>query len=110
MTSPIPTTLILCGGSGERLGGIDKPLRPVAGKPLIEYVLAALAPAAGMLVISANRNADSYRRYATAIVDDGPYSGCGPLAGIAAGLAAARTEVVLCVPGDAPALPPDLLQ
>lgn len=108
MTSTPCTALILCGGRGERLGGIDKPLRLLAGRPLIEHVLATLDPACHNLVISANRNAERYRAYAASVVDDGAYSDCGPLAGLVAGLAAAQCEDVLCLPGDAPALPADL--
>jgi molybdopterin-guanine dinucleotide biosynthesis protein A len=104
------TALILCGGSGERLGGIDKPLRALAGRPLIEHVRAALPDTIDEIVISANRHREQYARYADRVVDDGPHTGMGPLAGIAAGLAAAGHPTVLCVPGDAPRLPRDLLR
>jgi molybdopterin-guanine dinucleotide biosynthesis protein A len=110
-TAPLPlTVLILCGGSGERLGGIDKPLRALAGQPLIERVLAALPHPVDQIVISANRNREQYARYADRVVDDGPRTGIGPLAGIAAGLAIAGNATVLCAPGDAPLLPRDLLR
>jgi molybdopterin-guanine dinucleotide biosynthesis protein A len=103
------TTLVLCGGAGQRLGGIDKPLREIAGRPLIEWVLDAMRDPSAAFVISANRNLERYRRYAATIADDPAYANCGPLAGVATGLAAARSCDVLCVPGDAPHLPPDLL-
>ena len=102
------TAVILCGGAGERLGGIDKPLRLLAGRPLIEHVLARVAPQARSVLVSANRNQERYAIYGRPLVSDGAYAGCGPLAGIAAALAAIEDADLLCVPGDAPLLPPDL--
>lgn len=103
-----PDCVILCGGDGRRLGGIDKPLAPLADRPLIERVIERLAPQSGALILSANRHLDDYRRYGLPVVEDGDQRGRGPLAGIAAGLAAARSAQVLVVPGDAPLLPDDL--
>ncbi len=102
------TALLLCGGAGSRLGGIDKPLQALAGRPLIERVLERVAPQAGEILISANRNLAQYAAYGLRVVADGAYPDCGPLAGLAAGLAAARSDDLLCVPGDAPLLPDDL--
>lgn len=102
-------TVILCGGAGVRLGGVDKPLEMLAGRPLIERVLERIATQAGTLVVSANRNVEQYAAYGLTVVDDGRHAACGPLAGIAAGLAAATTESVMFVPGDAPLLPDDLV-
>lgn len=104
----MPTALLLCGGAGSRLGGVDKPLQPLAGRPLIERVLERIAPQAGEILISANRSQDQYVAYGLRIVGDGDHADCGPLAGLAAGLAAAITDDLLCVPGDAPLLPDDL--
>ena len=104
------TAIILCGGAGERMQGLDKPLHPLLGHPLLEHVLKQLQPQVEAVVIVANRQRDAYAAYGTTVVDDGPYKGRGPLAGIAAGLNAANSEWALCVPGDAPLLPPDLLQ
>jgi len=103
-----PDTVILCGGAGARLSGVDKPLEMLAGRPLIERVLERIAAQAGTLIISANRNAALYAAYGLTVVDDGRHAACGPLAGIAAGLAAATTDLVVFVPGDAPLLPDDL--
>lgn len=104
-----PDTVILCGGTGRRLGGVDKPLELLAGRPLFERVLERMAAQAGSLLVSANRNAAQYAAYGLTVIDDGRHRGCGPLAGIAAGLAAATSEQVLFVPGDAPLLPDDLV-
>jgi len=103
-----PDTVILCGGAGQRLGGVDKPLELLAGRPLFERVLERMAAQAGTMIVSANRNAGQYAAYGLTVIDDGRHGGCGPLAGIAAGLAAATSEFVLFVPGDAPLLPDDL--
>ncbi len=103
-----PDTVILCGGAGQRLGGVDKPLEMLAGRPLFERVLERVAAQAGSIIVSANRHAAQYAAYGLTVVDDGRHAGCGPLAGIAAGLAAATSEWVLLVPGDAPLLPDDL--
>jgi len=108
-TTEHSTALILCGGSGTRLGGIDKPLRDCAGKLLIERVLDRVAPQVTYIVIIANRNLDLYENFAPTTVDDAAFAGGGPLAGFLAGLEAAITGDVLCVPGDAPLLPNDLL-
>lgn len=103
-----PDAVILCGGEGSRLGGVDKPLQPFLGEPLLLRVQRAIAAQAGRILISANRNADRYAEHGE-VVDDGRHRDCGPLAGLAAGLAAARSPSLLCVPGDAPALPADLV-
>jgi len=103
------TGLLLCGGEGRRLGGADKPLQALAGRPLLEYVVQALRPQVARIIVSANRTPERYQPYGEAVVDDGRHRGRGPLAGIAAGLAAAAAGPVLCVPGDAPHLPSDLL-
>jgi molybdenum cofactor guanylyltransferase len=104
------SAVILCGGDGTRMQGIDKPLQPLAGRPLLQHVLDVLRPQADDLIVVANRRHEDYTAYGLKLVDDGAFRGRGPLAGIAAGLAAASSAWVLCVPGDAPLLPPDLLQ
>jgi molybdenum cofactor guanylyltransferase len=102
------SAVVLCGGKGSRLGGVDKPLRALLGQPLLDRVLAGLRPQAPDLVIVANARHEAYASRGVRVVDDGIYAGRGPLAGIAAGLAAANHEHVVCAPGDAPLLPPDL--
>ena len=103
------SAVVLCGGKGSRLGGVEKPLRELLGRPLLDRVLTALRPQAQELVIVANARHEAYASRGTRLVDDGTYAGRGPLAGIAAGLAAAANEQVVCAPGDAPLLPPDLV-
>jgi molybdopterin-guanine dinucleotide biosynthesis protein A len=116
MTIPAPsiTGLVLAGGRGLRMGGVDKGLQTLHGKPLAAHVLDRLAPQTGALAISANRNRETYAALgapwqATVLADsDSLPDFPGPLAGLLAGLQAARTEWLLAVPCDSPYLPTDL--
>lgn len=98
---------ILAGGEGRRLAGADKGLVRWRGQPLVQHVLAALKPQTTTQLISANRNFDVYACFGAPVVRDG--DGSGPLAGLAALLAATETDWLLCVPCDAPLLPADLV-
>lgn len=104
------TGLILAGGRGQRWGGLDKGLIPHAGRPLVEWVLAALAPQVGALMISANRNLETYAAYGHPVVRDRLGGFQGPLAGVAAALERVQTPWVVTAPCDGPALPPDLVE
>jgi molybdopterin-guanine dinucleotide biosynthesis protein A len=112
--SSLVTGLILAGGRGTRMGGLDKGLQPLRGEPLALHVARCLAPQVGAMLISANRNLDAYASLGAAfqanIVSDASGDFPGPLAGILAGLRAARTPLVLAVPCDAPNLPSDLAE
>jgi molybdenum cofactor guanylyltransferase len=106
------TCLLLAGGRGTRMGGVDKGLQSLNGEPLALHVLRRLAPQSGSLLISANRHTGRYAELgapfgATVIADTLP-DFPGPLAGLLAGLRAARTELVLSAPCDTPTLPDDL--
>ena len=101
------TAAILAGGAGSRLGGCDKGLEPLAGKPLIAHVLAALESQAGRVLICINRNEARYATYAPTLRDT-QNTFCGPLAGIAGALAACATDWLLTVPVDCPRPPPHL--
>ena len=98
---------ILAGGAGSRLGGRDKGLEILCGKPLVEHVLVALKGQAGSLLICANRNGERYARYAP-VLPDAKDAFRGPLAGISAALRACNAEWLLTVPVDSPAPPRDL--
>jgi molybdopterin-guanine dinucleotide biosynthesis protein A len=102
------TGVILAGGRGSRLGGVDKGLVPLRGRPLVEYVIDALRPQTGNLLISANRNRDSYAAYGYPVIADvlGDYD--GPLAGILSAMRAAGTTYILTAPCDAPSIPANL--
>jgi molybdenum cofactor guanylyltransferase len=103
------TGLILCGGAGSRLGGRDKPLADLGGSPLVAHVRQRLLPQVRRIVISCNRNHETYRRWGDAIVtDERPDQ--GPLAGILAGLDIVDSDYLFVCPGDAPFLPATLVE
>lgn len=102
------TGLILAGGRGSRLGGIDKGLLELHGVPLVRRVAQRLAGQVDCLLLSANRNLDRYRTLGFDPLPDGRYADAGPLAGLHAGLAACTTDWLLTVPCDVPFVPSDL--
>lgn len=102
------TGAVLAGGEGRRMGGIDKGLVPLAGRPLVAWGLDALREQTGAQLINANRSLDDYRAFGVPVVSDSGDGFQGPLAGIHAVLAAAQTEFVLSVPCDSPRVPADL--
>lgn len=106
---PAICAAILAGGAATRLGGRDKGLEPLAGRPLVAWVIDALRAQVDELTIVANRNHDAYARRAHTITDTVP-GFRGPLAGIAAALAANRAAWLLTVPVDCPCPPPDLVR
>ena len=102
--------LILAGGEGRRMGGLDKPLLRLEGVTLLDHVIARLRPQAGCLAISANGDPARYAGWDLPVLADAT-SGLGPLAGVLSGLewaAAAGCDALLTVPGDTPFIPPDL--
>lgn len=100
--------VVLAGGQGRRMGGVDKGLVEYRKRPLIEWVLAALAPQVDQLVISANRNLDTYAAYGHRVLPDTLPDFPGPLAGVLAALDAVDADWLLVVPCDTPHLPADL--
>ena len=102
------TGLILAGGQGRRMGGVDKGLVDFGGEPLTARVLARLRPQVGRVLINANRHPERYAALGCPVIPDALGDYPGPLAGMAAGLAATDTEWLLTVPCDSPLLPADL--
>ncbi len=102
------TAAILAGGRGARLGGVDKGLEELSGRPLVAHIIATLKPQCGTLLINANRNQPLYAAFGYPVVADDSGEFLGPLAGMLSVLRAAQTRYVLCVPCDAPLLPVDL--
>jgi molybdopterin-guanine dinucleotide biosynthesis protein A len=101
--------LVLAGGQARRMGGTDKGLLPLAGRPMVEHVLEALRPQVATILLSANRNHELYARYGYPVIADdlGDYQ--GPLAGVATALRQHGAEYLATVPCDAPLLPSDLV-
>jgi molybdopterin-guanine dinucleotide biosynthesis protein A len=112
MTTPAIeiTGLVLAGGQGRRMGGVDKGLVELAGRPMIAHVLERLAPQVGAILVNANQNADRYAAFGYPVLPDLVQGFAGPLAGLHAGLASARARWLATVPCDSPFLPADLVQ
>ena len=102
------TGLILAGGRGQRLGGVDKGLQPWRGTPLVDHALARLVPQVREVLVSANRNAADYAARGVRVLADASDDFPGPLAGVLAGLRAVSTPWLAVVPCDSPRLPVDL--
>jgi len=106
--SPI-TGVILAGGQGRRMGGVDKGLTVLRGKPMVAWVMERLAPQVDEILINANQNLGTYGGFGCRVVPDGIGGFAGPLAGLQRGLTEARHELVATVPCDSPFLPGDLI-
>jgi len=104
------TGMVLAGGQGRRMGGVDKGLQLLHGKPMVAAVLGRLAPQVDEILINANQNLDAYGRFGHRVVPDTIGGFAGPLAGLHAGLGEARHALVLTVPCDSPFLPLDLFR
>jgi molybdenum cofactor guanylyltransferase len=104
------TGVILAGGEGRRLGGIDKGLQDLQGRPMVQWVLERLMPQVGSVLISANRNLPRYAALGCPVLPDRIPDFAGPLAGLHAALAQAATPLIATVPCDSPFLPADLVR
>ena len=105
---PAITAVVLCGGRATRLGGIEKPLTDLGGKPLVAHVIARLEPMVGQIVLSVARDVERYEQFGYPVVADiDPDQ--GPLAGIVSALAAVQTPWTLTTPADTPFLPSNLV-
>jgi molybdopterin-guanine dinucleotide biosynthesis protein A len=102
------TGLVLAGGRGARMGGVDKGLQLLAGQPLAWHALQRLTPQVGAMLVNANRHLERYREWGLPVHPDGLADYAGPLAGFLVGLQAAQTPYVLTVPCDSPRFPLDL--
>lgn len=102
------TGVVLAGGLGRRMGGLDKGLQQLDGRPLVAHVLARLRPQVGQIMINANRHQSEYAAYGHPVISDVFPDFSGPLAGLHVALGSARTPLVLTVPCDVPNLPCDL--
>ena len=103
------TGVILAGGMGRRMGGVDKGLQVLRGKPMVAWVIARLQPQVGVLIINANQNLERYAEFGCPVVPDQIPDFAGPLAGLHAALSAAQTPLVATAPCDSPFLPEDLI-
>lgn len=109
MSRPPMTGVVLAGGLGRRMGGVDKGLQPLRGRPMVAWVIDRLAPQVDELLINANQNPDRYAAFGHRVIPDEIGGYAGPLAGLHRGLGAASHDWVVTCPCDSPFLPADLV-
>lgn len=102
--------LILAGGRGTRLGGLDKGLVHYQERPLVSYAMETLKKVTPRVLISANRNQQAYRLYGAEVFGDERGESLGPLAGIRAGMGAIEAAFLLTLPCDMPHVPVALFE
>ena len=105
------TAVILAGGRGSRMGGVDKGLQNFNGVPLALHTLLRLGPQVGEIMINANRNLAAYESFGVPVWPDSTSLGeyAGPLAGFMTALERCETPYLLTVPCDTPLFPEDLV-
>lgn len=103
------TGLILAGGRGSRMGGVDKGLQNFNGMPLALHTLMRLQLQVGTVMINANRNLSAYESFGAEVWPDVLADYAGPLAGFLTGLERCETPYLVTVPCDTPRFPLDLV-
>ena len=97
------TAVVLAGGKARRMGGEDKGLVEVAGRPMVAHTIDALRPQTAEVIVNANRNAGAYRAITGCrVIADTMGDFAGPLAGMASALEASTTRLLLTAPCDSP--------
>ncbi|HEU5339082.1 MAG TPA: molybdenum cofactor guanylyltransferase MobA [Sulfuricaulis sp.] len=113
-TNSIPrddiTGVILAGGRARRMGGIDKGLILLNGRPMVEYVITAMRTEVNKLMINANRHLEQYAAFGCPVIPDIMNGYLGPLAGIASGMHASSTPYIVTAPCDSPLIASNLVQ
>ena len=102
------TGIVFCGGTGRRLGGVEKPLIEVAGRPLLAWVLERLRKQVATVVLS-GANDPAYARFGCEMVPDRA-PGEGPLGGFATAVEVAATDWIFTCPGDSPYLAENVIE
>ena len=102
------TGLVLAGGRGSRMGGVDKGLQNFRGLPLALHTLMRLQMQVGATLVNANRNLAAYESFGAPVWPDASNDYAGPLAGFLTGLEHCETPWLLTVPCDTPLFPLDL--
>ncbi len=103
------TGLVLAGGRGSRMGGVDKGLQNFQGMPLALHAVMRLGPQVGALMVNANRNLAAYESMGVPVWPDATTEFPGPLAGFLVGLERCETPYLVTVPCDSPQFPLDLV-
>jgi molybdopterin-guanine dinucleotide biosynthesis protein A len=103
------TGILLAGGQGRRMGGVDKGLQLLRGRPMAQWVIERFAPQVDELLINANQNIEQYQLLGYRVIPDAIGGYAGPLAGLHRGLSEAAHPLAVTAPCDSPFLPPDLV-
>ena len=98
------TAVILAGGMGRRMGGLDKGLIEYNGRLLVEILIEKLQQQNINIIINANRNESIYANYGFPVINDQLSNFQGPLAGFATAMAAVDSQYILSLPCDSPLL------
>lgn len=109
LTKQDVTAVILAGGKGRRMDGKDKGLVELANRPLIEYVITAIKPQVGSIILNANRNQQQYAVYGYPVITDALDDFQGPLAGFYSAMKNVSSSHIVTLPCDGPLLPGDLV-
>jgi molybdopterin-guanine dinucleotide biosynthesis protein A len=91
------------------MGGVDKGLQPLRGRPMVAWVIERFAPQVDEVLINANQNLERYGALGHRVIPDEIGGFAGPLAGLHRGLSEAAHELIATVPCDSPFLPRDLV-
>ena len=114
MTTATPvndiTAVILAGGKARRMDGEDKGLINLNGRAMIDYIISALRPQAGNIIINANRNPQQYGIYGLPVVADMLGDYFGPLVGMATGMHTTDRPYIVTIPCDSPFIPGTLVE
>ena len=102
------TAVILTGGKGSRLNGADKGLVTLNKIPLVQHLINRIKPQVNNIIISANRNIETYSNMGLPVFKDDIDDFAGPLAGILKALQQSQNAWVLVVPADSPFIPTNL--
>lgn len=101
------TGIIFCGGSGLRLGGVEKPLIKIKGKTILETVIERLRPQVSNIVISCREKTNAYHEFNYTVIPD-RVPGEGPLGGFVSAFTATTSNWIFTCPGDTPCIPSNL--
>jgi len=104
------TAVILAGGRARRMGGVDKGLIEVDGKPMIEQVISRIVPQTDHVIINANRNIEEYEKLGYPVISDTLSDFQGPLAGFLSAMQSCQSDYIATLPCDGPLLPTDLIE
>ncbi len=103
------SAVVLAGGMGRRMNGVDKGLVELAGRPMVQYVIDTLRKNVSTVLVNANRNQSSYEVFGARVVADSIEGYQGPLAGVEAAMSVVTTNWLYTCPCDSPLQPAQLL-